>query len=78
MHNQYVLRYTIIPLLLLFMMYADFSRIDSNVEDTHMNVDAAHGEILKYFQSVTSNRWLMIKIFGVLILFFVIFVVFMT
>ncbi|KAJ8309213.1 hypothetical protein KUTeg_014087 [Tegillarca granosa] len=53
-------------------------RIDSNVEDTHMNVEAAHSEILKYFQSVTSNRWLMIKIFGVLIIFFIIFVVFMA
>ncbi|KAK2175404.1 hypothetical protein NP493_734g00031 [Ridgeia piscesae] len=53
-------------------------RIDSNVEDTFMNVEAAHSEILKYFQSVTSNRWLMIKIFGVLIVFFIIFVVFMA
>lgn len=53
-------------------------RIDANVEDTHLNVEAAHGEILKYFQSVTSNRWLMIKIFGVLIVFFIIFVVFMA
>lgn len=53
-------------------------RIDSNVENTEMNVEAAHGEILKYFQSVTSNRWLIIKIFCVLIVFFVIFVVFMA
>lgn len=53
-------------------------RIDSNVEDTQLNVEAAHSEILKYFQSVTSNRWLMIKIFGVLIVFFIIFVVFVA
>ncbi|XP_070576418.1 syntaxin-5-like [Ptychodera flava] len=53
-------------------------RIDQNVEDTHMNVEAAHGELLKYFQSVTSNRWLMIKIFVVLIVFFIVFVVFMA
>lgn len=53
-------------------------RIDANVEDTTLNVEAAHGEILKYFQSVTSNRWLMIKVFGVLIFFFIIFVVFMA
>jgi len=51
-------------------------RIDHNVEDASMNIEAAHTEILKYFQSVTSNRWLMIKIFGVLMIFFVIFVVF--
>ncbi|XP_043240483.1 syntaxin-5-like [Amphibalanus amphitrite] len=53
-------------------------RIDANVEDTSMNVEAAHTEILKYFQSVTNNRWLMIKVFGVLIFFFLIFVVFMS
>uniref|UniRef100_A0A7N6AYT7 Syntaxin-5 n=1 Tax=Anabas testudineus TaxID=64144 RepID=A0A7N6AYT7_ANATE len=51
-------------------------RIDANVEDTQLNVEAAHTEILKYFQSVSSNRWLMIKIFLVLVIFFIIFVVF--
>ncbi|KAI4819303.1 hypothetical protein KUCAC02_004556 [Chaenocephalus aceratus] len=51
-------------------------RIDANVEDTQLNVDGAHTEILKYFQSVSSNRWLMIKIFLVLVVFFIIFVVF--
>jgi len=53
-------------------------RIDSNVEDTALNVDMGHAEILKYFQSVTSNRWLMVKIFGVLIFFFIFFVIFMA
>ncbi|XP_027563911.1 syntaxin-5 [Neopelma chrysocephalum] len=53
-------------------------RIDSSVEDAQLNVEAAHGEILKYFQSVTSNRWLMVKIFLVLIVFFVVFVVFLA
>ncbi|RXN29183.1 syntaxin-5 isoform X1 [Labeo rohita] len=53
-------------------------RIDANVEDTQLNVEMAHTEILKYFQSVSSNRWLMIKIFLVLIIFFIIFVVFLA
>lgn len=53
-------------------------RIDSNVEDAELNIEAAHAQILKYFQSVTSNRWLMIKIFGVLIFFFIFFVVFLA
>jgi syntaxin 5 len=53
-------------------------RIDTNIDDTQLNVEAAHGEIVKYFQTVTSNRWLMIKIFGVLIVFFIIFVVFLA
>ncbi|XP_061299176.1 syntaxin-5 [Pezoporus flaviventris] len=53
-------------------------RIDASVEDAQLNVEAAHGEILKYFQSVTSNRWLMIKIFLILIVFFIVFVVFLA
>lgn len=53
-------------------------RIDTNVEDTLLNVELGHNEILKYFQSVTSNRWLMIKIFAVLIFFFLLFVIFMA
>lgn len=61
----------IIKFLLIF-------RIDSNIEDTEINVEAAHAEILKYFQSVTNNRWLMIKIFAVLIFFFIFFVVFLA
>merc|ERR1719334_325654 len=53
-------------------------RIDTNVEDTLLNVELGHNEILKYFQSVTSNRWLMVKIFAVLIFFFLLFVIFMA
>jgi syntaxin 5 len=53
-------------------------RIDTNIQDVELNVDAAHSEILKYFQSVSKNRWLMIKIFGVLIMFFIFFVLFVA
>lgn len=53
-------------------------RIDTNLQDVEINVEAAHGEILKYFQSVTKNRWLMIKIFGILIMFFIFFVIFLA
>ncbi|CAG9861728.1 unnamed protein product [Phyllotreta striolata] len=53
-------------------------RIDSNVEHAEINIQAAHAQIVKYFKSVSSNRWLMIKVFGVLIVFFIIFVVFLA
>lgn len=53
-------------------------RIDSNVENTQTNINHAHDEILKHFQNITSNRWLMIKVFGILIFFFIIFIVFMA
>lgn len=33
------------------------------------NVSGAQRELLKYYASVSSNRWLMVKIFGVLIIF---------
>lgn len=54
------------------------TRIDSNVEETSINVEAAHTELVKYFHSISQNRWLMIKVFGVLIVFFIIFIVFLS
>ncbi|CAK1601091.1 unnamed protein product [Parnassius mnemosyne] len=53
-------------------------RIDANIQEAEMNVEAGHREILKYFQNVTGNRALMFKVFGVLIFFFIFFVVFMA
>ncbi|XP_063699486.1 syntaxin-5 [Culicoides brevitarsis] len=52
-------------------------RIDTNILDVGLNVDMAHNEILKYFRTVSRNRSLMIKIFGVLIFFFIFFIIFM-
>lgn len=49
-------------------------RIDSNINDADLNIEAAHSELLKYFQYVSSNRWLFIKIFIVLIVFFIVFI----
>lgn len=50
-------------------------RIDENVLDIEMNVTGAHSQLLKYYQNISSNRWLMIKVFAVLLIFFLIFVV---
>jgi len=52
------------------------TRIDANVTDTLLNVEAAHESLLQYLASVTNNRWLIIKVFGVLFVFFIIFVLF--
>lgn len=54
------------------------TRIDMNISDTTANVDMAHEAILKYFDSINSSRWLILKVFGVLFFFFVVFVVFAT
>ena len=51
-----------------------YYRIDDNVDEMEQNVEQAHGELLKYFSSVSSDRWLMIKVFLVLIVFFIVFV----
>ncbi|WVR04874.1 hypothetical protein IAU60_001886 [Kwoniella sp. DSM 27419] len=49
-------------------------RIDADTTDIAANVSGAQRELLKYYASVTSNRWLMLKIFGVLIIFFLVFI----
>lgn len=52
-------------------------RIDMNVEEMHLNIERGQGELLKYLRSVSSNRWLMIKIFAVLIIFVIFWSVFL-
>ncbi|XP_077209801.1 syntaxin-32-like [Tasmannia lanceolata] len=53
-------------------------RIDENMDDTLSNVEGAQGALLKYLNSISSNRWLMIKIFFVLIVFLMIFLFFVA
>jgi len=44
-------------------------RIDADTHDIMDNVGGAQRELLKYYASISSNRWLMLKIFGILIVF---------
>lgn len=44
-------------------------RIDADTMDIASNVSGAQRELLKYYASISSNRWLMLKVFGVLIVF---------
>ena len=53
-------------------------RIDENVDETLANVDSAQDQLLKYLNCISSNRWLIMKIFFVLMLFLVAFVVFVA
>mmetsp|Transcript_32008 Transcript_32008/g.83858 ORF Transcript_32008/g.83858 Transcript_32008/m.83858 type:complete len:298 (-) Transcript_32008:164-1057(-) len=50
-------------------------RIDREVDNTVANVEGAHKELTKYFNSISSNRTLMLKIFGVLLAFLIFFLV---
>ncbi|EEB86999.1 hypothetical protein MPER_15859, partial [Moniliophthora perniciosa FA553] len=49
-------------------------RIDADTIDIASNVSGAQRELLKYYATISSNRWLMLKVFGVLIVFFLIFI----
>jgi len=44
-------------------------RIDSDTHDIMDNVTGAQRELLIFYNSVSNNRWLILKIFGVLIVF---------
>ncbi|EFA80909.1 t-SNARE family protein [Heterostelium album PN500] len=51
-------------------------RIDTNIDDSLMNVGRGHDSLLKTLADISSNRGLIFRIFLVLIVFIVIFVVF--
>mmetsp|Transcript_48904 Transcript_48904/g.97226 ORF Transcript_48904/g.97226 Transcript_48904/m.97226 type:complete len:278 (-) Transcript_48904:59-892(-) len=53
-------------------------RIDHDLDDTLSNVDAAQGHLLKYWDQISSNRGLIIKVFLILVFFVVFFVVFLA
>lgn len=53
-------------------------RIDENVEDTLSNVTSAQAQLVKYLNTISSNRWLILKVFGVLFVFLVMFMVFIV
>lgn len=51
-------------------------RIDANVNESKENISGAMEQLLKYLQGISGNRWLIVKIFLVLIVFIILFVVF--
>ena len=53
-------------------------RIDANIEETLGNVDNAKQQLLKYLNNISNNRWLMLKVFFVLLMFLVVFIVFIA
>ncbi|XP_024991816.1 syntaxin-31 [Cynara cardunculus var. scolymus] len=53
-------------------------RIDDNMEETMSNVEGARGALLKHLNRISSNRWLLIKIFAILIFFLIIFLFFLA
>ncbi|KAI8399509.1 Syntaxin-5 N-terminal, Sly1p-binding domain [Nakaseomyces glabratus] len=49
-------------------------RIDANVDEVDLNITGAQRELLKYFDRVKSNRWLVAKIFFIVFVFFLVWV----
>ncbi|KAL8771980.1 MAG: hypothetical protein Q9209_002645 [Squamulea sp. 1 TL-2023] len=49
-------------------------RIDANTEDVVENVEGAQRELMKYWSRVSGNRWLVAKMFGILMIFFLLWV----
>ncbi|KAJ7964009.1 putative Syntaxin [Quillaja saponaria] len=53
-------------------------RIDDNMEESLANVEGARSALLKHLHQISSNRWLLIKIFAILILFLMVFIFFVA
>jgi syntaxin 5 len=49
-------------------------RIDDNVQDVSVNVEGAHTQLVKFYQNMSGNQALMVKVFGVFLAFFMMFV----
>lgn len=50
-------------------------RIDANVEETVTNMDAGQNQLMIYYNSIAGNRALILKVFGVLLAFLVLWTV---
>ncbi|KAH3899694.1 t-SNARE syntaxin SCDLUD_003979 [Saccharomycodes ludwigii] len=49
-------------------------RIDDNVQDIDLNIQGAQRELVRYFNNISNNRWMAVKIFAVIFVFFLIWV----
>ena len=53
-------------------------RINSSLDDTSVNMERGHQELLKYFDGISGNRMLILKVFAILIAFLVFFMIFVA
>jgi syntaxin 5 len=47
-------------------------RIEANAEDIELNINEAQNQLLRYYRNISSDRWLMIKIFLTIIFIFLV------
>ncbi|KAM7491940.1 hypothetical protein LguiA_034861 [Lonicera macranthoides] len=53
-------------------------RIDDNMEESLANVEGARSALLRHLNQISSNRWLLIKIFAILVIFMIVFIFFVA
>ncbi|XP_022987133.1 syntaxin-31-like [Cucurbita maxima] len=49
-------------------------RIDDNMDESLANVEGARSALLRHLNQISSNRWLLIKLFAILIIFLMLFI----
>lgn len=64
--------------LLVHEQQSTVDRIDMQTDQSLVNLQMAKGEIDKYYENVTNNRNLGIKVFMIFVIFFVGYVVFLV
>lgn len=53
-------------------------RIDEDMDQSLANVEGARSSLLRHLNQISSNRWLLIKIFAAIIFFLVVFIIFVA
>jgi len=53
-------------------------RIDENIDHSLSNVKEGQSELLKYYNTISSNRTLILKVFGIVMVFILFFVAFLA
>ncbi|XWS07657.1 hypothetical protein CRYUN_Cryun41cG0008300 [Craigia yunnanensis] len=53
-------------------------RIDEDMDQSLANVEGARSALLRHLNQISSNRWLLIKIFAAIIFFLVVFIIFVA
>ncbi|KAF2296245.1 hypothetical protein GH714_037029 [Hevea brasiliensis] len=53
-------------------------RIDDNMDESLANVESARSALLRHLNQISSNRWLLIKLFAVIVFFLMVFIIFVA
>jgi len=52
--------------------------IDSNMDDALAHMESGHSELLKFYDNIKGGKWLIIKVFAVLLAFLIFFMIFVA